>query len=235
MKRLFVVCCTLIFAASAPAQEWVPIFNGKSLEGWEGTKHWSVQDGAITGTITPETLLKTNTFLVWKAGKLENFELKAKFRITASNSGIQFRSKQMEKGDFVVGGYQADIDATGGFAGILYEERGRGILVPRGDKVVIDPKGAKSKVGSLGDSKEIIAGYKAGEWNEYLIIAKGNHIQQFLNGKQTIDLVDHQEDKRALEGILALQIHVGGPMVVQFKDLLLKRLPSGGIIAPEKK
>ena len=70
------------------------------------------------------------------------------------------------------------------------------------------------------------------KWHEYHIIAKGNHLQQFIDGKQTIDVVDHDKKGRALEGILALQIHVGGPMLVQFKDLELKRLPEGGIIDP---
>lgn len=230
----------LLTGAIARGQDFVPIFNGKDLTGWEGDKTlWSVSDGAITGTTSKEAPLKYNKFLLWKDGKLENFELKLKFRITAGNSGIQYRSKHLtDKGEYVVGGYQADFEAGQGFTGILYEERGRGILAQRGTKVVIDKKGGKHVTGQLGDPKEIISSYKPAEWNDYLVIAKGNHLQQFINGKQTIDVIDLHEDKRALEGILAFQIHVGPPMIVQFKDILLKRLPAGGIVdaeIPEKK
>lgn len=225
MKHLLGVCCVFLFGINAFAQDWVSLFNGKDLTGWEGNKdRWSVKNGAITGTTTKENPLKTNTFLIWKGGTLRDFELKLKFRMDGGNSGVQYRSKHLEKaGDYVVGGYQADIDG-GGFIGILYEERGRGILAKRGEKVVIDEKGKKEVVGTLGDAKEIIAGYKPTEWNEYHIIAKGNHLQQFLNGKQTIDVVDNQKDKAAAEGILALQLHTGPPMIIQFKDLQLKKL-----------
>lgn len=233
MKRfLFVLTLTLATAASAGAQEWQKIFDGKSLKGWEGDSHWIVKDDAISGVITKDTLIKTNTFLIWKDGKVANFELKCKFRMEGGNSGIQYRSTHLdkEKADpFIVKGYQADI-AAGRFMGILYEERGRGIIAEVGQKIVIDDKGKKQVIGSLGE--KLLDKFDIGEWHEYHIIAKGNHLQQFIDGKLTIDLIDHDKKGRALEGILALQIHVGGPMVVQFKDLELKRLPEGGIIDP---
>lgn len=233
MKRLLlVVGLTLATAASVSAQEWQKIFDGTSLTGWEGSAHWVVKDGAISGIITRDTLIKTNTFLIWKGGTVANFELRCKFRMEGGNSGIQYRSTHLakEKADpFIVKGYQADM-ATSRFTGILYEERGRGILAEVGQKVVIDDKGKKQVVGSLGD--KILDKFDITKWHEYHIIARGNHLQQFIDGKQTIDLVDHDKKRRALEGILALQIHVGGPMLVQFKDLELKRLPEGGIIDP---
>jgi len=211
-------------AAGGDARQGGSLFNGKDLSGWEGTMHWSVKDGAITGTTSAEPKLKVNTFLVWKGGTVGDFELKAKFRMEGGNSGIQYRSKQFEKGDYVVAGYQADIDTSGKYIGILYEERGRGILANRGEKVVIDENGKKEIVGSLGSAKELAEGFDPKAWNDYHIIARGNHLQQFLNGKQTIDVVDRQPGKAASEGILALQIHVGPPMEVQFKEIMLKRL-----------
>ena len=88
----------------------------------------------------------------------------------------------------------------------------------------------KKVVGSLGDN--ILRDFDIKQWHEYHIVAKGNHLEQYIDGKQTIDLIDHDPKGRAMEGIVALQIHVGGPMLVQFKELELKRLPEGGIIDP---
>lgn len=214
------------------------LFNGKDLTGWEGNPElWSVKDGVIHGETKedPEnpkkSSLKHNTFLVWK-GTVGDFELHAKFRILSEwgNSGIQYRSKRLPDGPNgpVVGGYQADFEAGPKFSGITYEERGRGILALRGQKVVVranpeNPDKAKIDVtGEVGNSDEIQAGIHIKEWNEYVVIAKGNHLQQFINGKQTVDIVDEHEGKRASEGILALQMHAGPAMVVEFKDLVLK-------------
>jgi hypothetical protein len=129
----------------------------------------------------------------------------------------------------VVSGYQADCEAGQTYTGILYEERGRGILAKRGEKVVItadpaNPKKPKIEVtGSVGDSAAIQATVKNGEWIDYKIVAKGNHLQQWINGLQTVDVTDN-DPKGATEGIIALQIHAGPPMTVDFKDLSLKEL-----------
>lgn len=213
------------------------IFNGKDLSGWEGNpKLWSVQDGVITGKTADEgdTKIKHNTFLVWKDGKVGDFELTFKYRIEKGNSGVQYRSKELSPGEFgpVVSGYQADFEAGRTYSGILYEEKGRGILAKRGEKTVIkavakDPADPKSKdfkvevIGEVGKSDDIQASIKHEDWNEYKVVAKGNHLQHFINGKQTIDVTD-EHSGAAKEGILALQIHSGPAMVVQFKDLLLK-------------
>jgi hypothetical protein len=244
MKLTHVSLLTLLasFAVSALAEEGKAIFNGKDLTGWEGNPAlWSVEDGAITGKTQPDPadpkkgLLKHNTFLVWKAGKVGDFELTFKYRIVAGNSGVQYRSKELPKGEFgpIISGYQADFEAGAKYSGILYEEKGRGILAERGQKTKIvpqeknpaDPKSKPFKVevaGSTGDSAEIQASIKSEDWNEYKIVAKGNHLQHFINGKQTIDVIDEDAAGAAKEGLLALQIHQGPPMVVQFKDMLLK-------------
>lgn len=212
-------------AQAAGAGEAKALFNGKDLEGWDGdAAHWSVEDGVITGRTTKDKPLKKNTFLIWRGGTLKDFELRVSYKLASGNSGVQYRSR--DDGDHRVSGYQADI--VGGendkFSGILYEENGRGILAQRGQKVEIDEAGKKNVVGSVGESAEILKAIKQGEWNEYTITAKGNHLTHKINGVTTIDVVDNQSTKAPREGILALQIHVGDPMTVQFKDIKLTEL-----------
>ena len=109
------------------------LFNGKDLSGWDGNpKFWSVKDGTITGQTTAENPAQGNTFLIWRLGTVEDFELHLSYRIVGGNSGIQYRSKDL--GNWVVGGYQADFEAGKVFSGILYDEKGRGILAKRGAK-----------------------------------------------------------------------------------------------------
>ncbi len=219
------ICAVVLMAALGAQDEFESLFNGKDLAGWEGdAKLWSVTDGAITGRTTDADALPYNKFLIWK-GTVADFELRLRFRLQGGNSGIQFRSKHLkEKGEYVVGGYQADIDAKNTYTGILYEEQGRGILAQRGQRVVIDEKGAKQVAGSLGDAKALGEAIDPAGWNDYVIVAQGNRITQAINGKPMIEVVDNQADKRALEGVLALQLHRGPPMTVQFKDIRLKRL-----------
>lgn len=227
---------TIITAqAQTPEPGFISLFNGKDLTGWAGRmNHWSVQDGAITGQTTKDNPAKGNNFLVARDGDkplmVGDFELRLTYRFTGDwgNSGIQYRSKELE--NFVVHGYQADMEVGTSYSGILYEEGERGILAQRGQKVVIrdDPeKPGKPKIeviGSLGDAKEIQACIRTNGWNDYVVIAKGNHLQQFINGRQTVDVTDEQEGKAAKSGVLALQLHAGTPMKVQFRDIRLKRL-----------
>ena len=126
--------------------------------------------------------------------------------------------------NWVVHGYQADMEAGPTYTGILYEEGIRGIMAGRGEKIVWDKDGKKQVVGSVGDAAKIEASIKKGDWNDYVIIAQGNHLQQFVNGQQTIDVVDEDEAKRAMTGVLALQLHAGPPMMVQFRNLRIKKL-----------
>ncbi|HVM51545.1 MAG TPA: DUF1080 domain-containing protein [Candidatus Acidoferrum sp.] len=215
-----------------PAEKgFVRIFNGKDLTGWDGSpKLWSVKDGAITGQTTAENPAQRNTFLVWTNGTVGDFELRCSFRLVPgdargfANSGVQYRSKVVDPSYWVVHGYQADMEAGPTYTGILYEEGGRGIMAGRGEKVVWDKDGKKQVVGSVGDAAAIEASVKKGGWNDYVIIAKGNHLQQWVNGKQTIDVTDEDEAKRAMNGVLALQLHAGPAMMVQFKDMRLKKL-----------
>jgi len=237
MKSLLSLAVFASLALTAAAGE-VEIFNGKDLTGWEGNKDlWSVKDGAITGITPPDPadpkkgIIKHNTFLVWKGGKVSDFEMTFQYRIEKGNSGVQYRSKELDPGAFgpIISGYQADFEAGDKYSGILYEERGRGILALRGEKNTIKPgadakKPTVEKNGTVGDSAAIQAAIKKEDWNEYKIIAKGNHVQHFINGMQTIDVTDEDVANAPKEGLLALQIHQGPPMVVQFKNFKLVEL-----------
>jgi hypothetical protein len=223
----------LLALASTAAAEDKQLFNGKDLTGWAGLDFWSVKDGAIVGQTTKEHPTKGNTFLVYK-DEVADFELTFKYRITDvngksdgfGNSGVQYRSKLTDAKGFVVSGYQGDFECGKTYSGILYEEKGRGILAKRGEKVVVkegaDPKKPKLEVtGTLGKTEEIQAKIKPADWNEYRIVAQGGHLQHFINGVQTIDVTD-ETAIGAKKGILALQLHAGQPMKVEFKDLVLK-------------
>lgn len=198
------------------------IFDGKTLEGWKGNeKFWSVKDGCITGQTTADNKTDGNTFLIWK-DQVADFELRLKFKIVGGNSGIQYRSS--DKGNHVVHGYQADIDSGDQYIGILYEEGRRGVLAERGNKVEITDGGEKKVTGKTEDSAAILKDIKKEDWNEYVVIAKGNHLIQKINGHTTVDVTDNQKEKSAASGILALQLHAGPSMKVQFKDVEIKVL-----------
>lgn len=234
----FVAGLALAFSAHAVEEGFTSLFNGKDLQGWEGNPAiWSVKEGAITGTTTANLGLKHNTFLVRQGDVLEDFELRLKYRIVGGNSGIQYRSKVAEQGAMgpIVGGYQADFEAGKTYSGILYEERGRGILAQRGQKVVIrstpDGKHKIDVTGSVGDSAEIQAAIRNEDWNDYVIVARGNHLTHSINGKTTVDVTDEDAAHAAKSGVLALQVHVGPPMVVQFKEVRIKKLGGTGASA----
>jgi hypothetical protein len=203
---------------------FVSLFNGKDLTHWDGkSDFWSVEDGAITGRTTKEKPTNGNTFIIWRGGEVADFELRLKYKIVGGNSGIQYRSK--DTGNWVVGGYQADFEAGTTYSGIVYEERGRGILAKRGERTTIHTAGDKHSVevvGSLGDTNEIQKVIKNEDWNDYKIIARGNQLTHVINGRVTTEVTDLDAPRRTEKGILALQLHAGPPMVVQFKDIRIK-------------
>lgn len=230
MKRLFLL--PLLFASFASAQDgFKPLFNGKDLTGWDGNPElWSVEDGCITGKTTGPEQLSYNQFLIWRGGKVKNFELHAKIKETGNNTGIQYRSKELpENGKWSIGGYQCDIHPATPNNAMVYEERGRGIIVQNGQGVVIDPEGKRWLASEHEPVKVDIA-----QWHEYTVIAQGNHLIHKIDGQVTIDLLDFEESKRSLEGLIAFQIHRGPAMNVQIKDVMLKELPDGGVISFEK-
>lgn len=215
----------LLFVGQVVAEEFKPIFDGKSLAGWiaPNMSYWSVQDGAITAQSAESNPCTANQFLVWQGGEVADFELTLKFRLAenSGNSGIQFRSTISPSGDGV--GYQADILPSGAWLGALCDENtGRETLVaPNGHKTVIDADGRRTTT-PLGDPVEL---KKAGEWNDYHVIASGNHIILEVNGTKSAEVIDNETGRFHLKGILALQLRSGPPMKVQFKDIYLKHLP----------
>jgi putative heme-binding domain-containing protein len=228
----------------APEPGFKKLFNGRDLTGWAGRAgHWSVEDGAITGRTTKENPAKGNNFLIARKGDknliVDDFELRLSYKITANNksgfanSGIQYRS--LERPNYVAAGYQADLEAGPNFTGILYDEAGgaggRGIMAQRGERVVWNAEGKKQVTGQLGKSADIQKAIKKDDWNEYVVIAQGNHLQHFVNGVQTVDVIDDTPSKRLMSGILALQLHAGEPMTVQFKDIRIKSLRSAAVLA----
>jgi len=232
MKKLALILALSATFAQAGEKN---LFNGKDLTGWKGQPgFWSVKDGALTGQSTAEMPVKENTFLIWD-GEVGDFELHFKYKIAdvsgknSGNSGIQYRSKLMKPEYSVLSGYQADLEVGKTYSGILYEEKGRGILAKRGQKVVIHEGAAPNKpkievTGEVGKSEEIQAAIRPGDWNEYVVIAKGGHLQHFINGKQTVDVTD-ETAAAAKTGLLGIQLHAGPPMMVQFKDIVLKTVP----------
>lgn len=209
---------TQVSQASQP----IELFDGKSLKGWNGDMSlWRVEEGSITGVTTADKPISNNTFLVWQDGKVGDFVLTLEYRIQGGNSGIQYRSKLFDAEKFIVGGYQADIDSNKVYTGINYEERGRGIMATRGQIVSVSAKGEKSPVGSCGDPQALIQLVKDEDWNRYRIVAKGNLVQHYINDVLMSEVVDHQNDVAAKEGILAFQLHQGPPMKVQFRNILL--------------
>ena len=228
MKTIALIIVALLSVGHAADVEFKPLFNGNDLTDWDGNpKLWSVEDGVITGKTTSPEDLKANQFLIWRGGTVKNFELRAKVKVSGkNNSGIQYRSKALPKnGKWSVGGYQCDIHPNGRYNAMIYEERGRGITAQNGQGVVADPEGKHW----LTDKRNSVKADHA-EWHEYSIVAKGNHIIHKIDGKTAADFHDFDEKARALEGLVAFQIHRGPAMTVQIKDVLLKTLPEGDVI-----
>jgi hypothetical protein len=206
------------------------LFDGATLKGWEGDPaFWRVENGAIVGQTTASKPLKQNTFLIWRGGEPADFELKVSFRIDATNSGVQFRSSQLppggDIGQWVMKGYQADIDFANDYTGQIYEERGRGFLALRGQAVHVPAGGGPKVVGNLQQSaNELKAIIRTNDWNQLHLIARGAMIIQILNGAVTSIVVDDDAANRALSGLVGLQLHAGAPMKAEFRDIWLKKL-----------
>jgi CubicO group peptidase (beta-lactamase class C family) len=214
--------------ADGPEEGFTSIFNGKDLKDWQGnTEYWSVKDGMIVGKTTPANQLKYNTFLVWTGGKPADFELRFSYRIVGGNSGVQYRSQVIDDKKFVVKGYQADIDASPRFTGMNYEENGRGFLAQRGEKVTIGADGKKSAQ-AIGTKEDLQKKIKNEDWNDYIIIAKGNVLRHYVNGTLMSEVTDNEKDKAAFAGVIALQLHQGPAMTVEFKNFRIKEFKKQG-------
>ncbi len=212
--------------SAQPAGRFVPLFDGVSLKGWDGhPKLWSVEDGAIVGRTDAEDPIPANSFLIWRQGVLDNFELKFEYMIEGGNSGLQYRAfeKPKEWGPHILGGLQADFEAGTRHTGGLYGERSRRILARRGQKVVIGIDGKPTEVGSVGDPAALQELIDLDGWNSFHVIARGNHYIHKINGQVMVDVIDN-DPNAPTSGLLGLQVHRGPPMTVKFRNILLKRL-----------
>lgn len=221
---------------------FVQIFDGSTLEGWEGDPaYWQAENGLLVGEVTPETPLETNTFIIWQGGQPANFELKLEFRITETgNSGINYRSERLDTIPYALKGYQADIDGKNTYTGQNYEERKRTTLAYRGERVYIKTQESSNEPGSLrvnvknnawqsrelieslGNSDSLKSKIKAEDWNSCHLIIKDNSLQHYINEILMSEVTDLDSVNRKSSGFLGLQVHVGPPMKVEYRNIKLK-------------
>ncbi len=202
-----------------------PIFDGKSLAGWDGDPgFWRVENGAIVGQTATDKQPKQNTFLIWRGGSPADFELKLQFRLTGFNSGIQFRSIELPDIKWAMKGYQADMDGEQKYTGQIYEERGRGFVAMRGQITYIADGKKPAVLGSLGDANELKSVIKSEDWNDLDVLARGNTIVQLINGRVTSMLIDDDTANRRMDGLIGIQIHVGPPMKIEARNIRIKKL-----------
>lgn len=207
--------------AAEPPDGFTAVFNGKDLSNWNGGEEWTVEDGALTGVA--DGTLKANRFITWQGEPLKNFELQVMVRVSEKgNSGIQYRGTvRPDLGPYRVSGYQCDIVAKAPqYHGMLYEEKGRRILARHGKTVIIDTGGQPW----ITNANPVVK-FEPDTWQQFRILAEGNRLRHWIDGKLIVDVIDLDEKGRALEGVLAVQVHVGPPMKIQYKDFYLKRLP----------
>jgi hypothetical protein len=242
LAALMIATCITSGMSQKEEEAFVQIFDGETLNGWEGDPiYWKVENGSIVGEVTPDKPLKNNTFLIWRGGEPADFELKGDFRITTQgNSGINYRSIELDSIPFGLAGYQADIDGRNRYTGQNYEERGRTTLAYRGQKVTINSQGKSSGslrdhiknnawlgstvTASLGSSDSLQTFIKSEDWNEVHLVVKGDRVQHFVNGILMSDVTDKDTVNLKLSGVLGVQIHVGPPMKVEYRNLRLKQL-----------
>lgn len=231
MRQQIVLKLTLVLFMiqwAAQGQAFVPLFDGKSLDSWKAAdmSFWTIEDGAITAKITKVHPTKRNHYLVYQGGEIADFELKLKHRILSDhnvNGGFQFRSEMFD-GEITddCRGYQVDNNTKTDWLVRLYDEFGRHTLAWRGEKTVFadDGKATTTKI----ESAQGTAHFKLSDWHEYHLICKDNRITLKVDGRLVAEVIDNDPKQQDFSGVLALQLHSGPPMKVQFKDILLKKL-----------
>lgn len=228
-----------LVSAQKKKDGFVPIFNGKTLKGWEGdANYWRVENGSIVGEITADKLLKTNTFIIYRGGEPKDFELKLEYKITRDgNSGVNYRSEQITEVPFALKGYQADIDGMNHYTGQNYEERGRTTLAYRGQTTTIGTPDFNSSVkdnikNNAWTKVEIVKSMnkdslknfiKNEDWNEVHLVIKGNRLLHYVNGVLMSDVTDNDTVNGKMKGMLGVQVHVGPPMKVEYRNIRIKQ------------
>ena len=207
---------------------FVPIFDGQSLKGWEGDPtYWRVEGGALVGEITPATIVKSNTFIIWRGGRPKDFELKLEYRITpAGNSGINYRSASVPDpvtpaNAFALRGYQFDLDGGRKYTGNNYEEKGRLFMAVRGQVTRVVGGRPPIVVASVGDEAQLVA-IQTDDWNMVHLHVRGNTLMHLLNGRLMSVTIDDDAANRPADGLIGMQVHVGPPMKVEYRNIRLK-------------
>lgn len=221
MQTISRLCLLLLCSIPSEllAQEPRPLFDGKSLQGWEGDERfWSVENGELVGRSSAERPLSRSTWLIWRGGELRDFRLELDFQLHGGNSGVQFRSR--DGGNFQVDGYQADLEDGPDWSGCLYEQGGRGVCARRGEVVSFAADGTRTAE-QRADSAELLRVLRPQQWNRYAIEARGPSIAIFINGVEMTRVADLDPARFAAQGILALQLHQGPPMEVRFRNITL--------------
>jgi len=233
---LFALSTTFLFASCALLRHhhaYQSIFNGVNLNGWNGDAvYWRVESGIIVGEVTPATLLKRNTFLIWRGGAPADFDLKLEYRISAKgNSGVNYRSAEIDTLRFALKGYQADLDGKDKYnlgyprySGQNYEERGRQFLALRGQKTLLTTNNKSKLIDSIGNTLDLVKSIRPDDWNKLHIVAKGNRLQHYINGVLMSEVIDDDTANHKMSGLLGVQVHVGPPMKVEYRNILLRTL-----------
>ena len=215
------------------AEGFVPLFDGKTLAGWDGDPtFWRVENGIIVGETTPEKVVKVNNFLIWRGGTVKDFELKVEFRLGGTNSGIQYRSVELpDIGRWILKGYQADMDFGEAFVGNVHDERGRSpvgeghVVLSRRGQITRIVGGPKYKlVGTIGDSTSLRGAMNVNGWNQYHIIARGPVLMHLINGQLMAVAIDEDTKNAKAEGLLGFQMHVGPPFKVEYRNILYRKV-----------
>lgn len=208
---------------------FVSIFDGKTLDGWQGdSKYWRVADGNMTGEITPETIIKSNTFIIWQGGTPEDFELKVDYRISpAANSGINYRSVVVPDSitpanKFAMRGYQCDLDGQNRYSGNNYEEKGRLFLAERGEVTHVTGTRTPVILSRFGDGQDLKRFLTDG-WNAVHLAARGNMLMHSINGHLMSVVID-DDPNRERKGLIGVQVHVGPPMRVEYRNWRIRTL-----------
>jgi hypothetical protein len=212
------------------SEGFVSVFDGKTLDGWDyDPTYWSVENGCIVGTVTPETILKRNTFLINRDLILGDFELKVDYRISeGGNSGVSYRNERVDGVPYALRGYQADIDGLNLYTGQNYEERGREFLAVRGQNNTIEAGYVSPSHRAVVDmdlkNDTLSRHIRREDWNGYHIIAVGGNIKHYINGVLMSEITDNDAARRRMYGLLGVQVHVGPPMKVEYKNFRVKAL-----------
>lgn len=240
--KILLLAATLLGLVTFSAAPLAPsakksLFDGKTLEGWDGDERfWRVEDGVLIGQTTPDNPSKKNTFLIYRADSFDDFILEFDYQVEGFNSGVQYRS--VDLGNYTVKGYQADFEARwhddgklDKFSGMFFEEKGRMFLAQRGEAVRVktDPENPEKhvveKLGKIGDAAELEKSIRRDGWNHYRIIASGNQFTHIINDQVMALGIDEDTPRSRKSGLIAFQLHSGPPMKIQVKNIQIQPLP----------